>query len=138
MDNVPPTGHEGVPMTILAAYQQTPEGQAAVSRAVIEARLRSTDLIVLTAPAHAGGEPVHAVPEAAGDEAAGITVDIRPAVRGDDLANEIIDLASELDADMIVIGLRRRSPVGKLFLGSAAQDVLLNASVPVLAVRVSS
>ena len=121
-------------MTILAAYQQTPEGQAAVRRAVDEARLRSTDLIVFTAPAHAGGDPVEVLPDIEGD-AAGVSVVIRPAVRGDDLAGEIIDLATELNADMIVIGLRRRSPVGKLFLGSTAQDVLLNASVPVLAVR---
>lgn len=121
-------------MTILAAYQQTPEGQAAVRRAVDEARLRSTDLVVLTAPAHAGGEPVQTIPELAGADS--VQVDVRSAVRGDDLAGEIIDLATELDADMIVIGLRRRSPVGKLFLGSTAQDVLLNASVAVLAVRV--
>ncbi len=135
VDNVPPTGHEGVPMTILAAYQQTPEGQAAVRRAVDEARLRSTDLIVLTAPAHTGDDEVRSIPEVGGESAAGVSVAIRQAVRGADLANEIIDLATELDADMIVIGLRRRSPVGKLFLGSTAQDVLLNASVPVLAVR---
>ena len=44
-------------------------------------------------------------------------------------------LAEEVDADMIVIGLRRRTPVGKLILGSNAQQVLLDASCPVLAVK---
>ena len=47
----------------------------------------------------------------------------------------MLDLAGELDAELIVIGLRRRSPVGKLLLGSAAQHILLNSTVPVLAVR---
>jgi len=122
-------------MTILAPYQQTREGQAAIHRAVAEARLRGTDLVVLTAPAQAGGDAVHDVPELteAGDD---VRVTVRAAVRADDLAGEVVDLATELDAEMIVIGMRRRSPVGKLFLGSTAQDVLLNASVPVLTVRV--
>jgi nucleotide-binding universal stress UspA family protein len=122
-------------MTILAPYQQTPEGQAAILRAVAEARLRDTDLVVLTAPAQAGGDVAHEVPELteAGDD---VRVTVRVAVRADDLAGEVVDLATELDAEMIVIGMRRRSPVGKLFLGSTAQDVLLNASVPVLTVRV--
>jgi len=122
-------------MTILAPYQQTPEGQAAIHRAVAEARLRDTDLVVLTAPAQAGGDAVHDVPELteAGDD---VRVTVRAAVRADDLAGEVVDVATQLDAEMIVIGMRRRSPVGKLFLGSTAQDVLLNASVPVLTVRV--
>ena len=62
---------------------------------------------------------------------------LRTAVRPDHLSDELLDLAGELDAELIVIGLRRRSAVGKLLLGSAAQNVLLNATVPVLAVHVS-
>lgn len=122
-------------MTILAPYQQTPEGQAALHRAVAEARLRSTDLVVLTASTHGGGDTVQDIPELSGT-ADDVRVTVRTAVRPDDLAGEVVDLATELDAEMIVIGMRRRSPVGKLFLGSTAQDVLLNASVPVLTVRV--
>jgi len=37
-------------------------------------------------------------------------------------------------ADLLVIGLRQRSPVGKLLLGSEGRDVILGAEVAVLAV----
>lgn len=122
-------------MTILVAYQETAEGRAAIDRAILEARLRKTDLVVMAAPAlvHGGERPgdLDGILAAVDD----VEVSVRNPVRPDHLADEIVDLGSELDVDMIVIGLRRRSPVGKLFLGSAAQDVLLNATVPVLAIR---
>jgi nucleotide-binding universal stress UspA family protein len=54
---------------------------------------------------------------------------------GDDIAHSLVELADSIKADLIVIGLRRRSPVGKLLLGSNAQRVLLEASCPVLAVK---
>ena len=119
-------------MTILAPYQQTPEGQAAIHRAVAEARLR-TPTWWSDRPRARRRRTVHDVPESM--TAATTSRSVRAAVRGEDLAGEIVDLATELDAEMIVIGMRRRSPVGKLFFGSTAQDVLFNASVPVLTVR---
>jgi len=47
----------------------------------------------------------------------------------------ILKLAQLEDAELIVIGLRHRSPVGKLLLGSTSQQVLLDASCAVLAVK---
>jgi nucleotide-binding universal stress UspA family protein len=41
-------------------------------------------------------------------------------------------------ADLLVIGARRRSPVGKAFLGSVTQEILLDASIPVLVVKGSA
>ena len=48
-------------------------------------------------------------------------------VRGRDVADDLIAVAEETSADFIIIGLRRRSPVGKLILGSHAQRILLDA-----------
>lgn len=133
-------------MTILVGYQETPEGRSALGHALAEARLRGVEVVVLTAPAH-GDDPITQLPEVsepslgnaavhdAAAESSAVPVHVRTAIRPDHLADELLDLAGELDAELIVIGLRRRSPVGKLLLGSAAQDVLLNATVPVLAVR---
>jgi nucleotide-binding universal stress UspA family protein len=53
------------------------------------------------------------------------------------LSQTFEDLVAETGADLIVIGLRHRTPVGKLILGSDAQRILLTATVPVLAVKVT-
>jgi len=66
---------------------------------------------------------------------AGVEHEIRQLVRGMDPADDLVNVATEVDAEFIVIGLRRRSPVGKLILGSNAQRVLLDAPCPVLAVK---
>jgi nucleotide-binding universal stress UspA family protein len=68
-------------------------------------------------------------------EEAGIGFETRQLVRGMDVAEDLIAVAEESGAEMIVIGLRRRSPVGKLILGSNAQTILLDAPCPVLAVK---
>ena len=48
---------------------------------------------------------------------------------------DLLDAAEQADASAIVIGVKHRSPVGKLLLGSAAQQVLLEANAPVIAVK---
>lgn len=55
------------------------------------------------------------------------------ALPGDPVAERLCDHA--VGAELLVIGLRRRSPVGKLVLGSDARDILLAAPCPVLAVK---
>jgi nucleotide-binding universal stress UspA family protein len=115
---------------IVVGYSAKPEGRAALKRALSEARLRGAALVVVdTSP------EVEASDLAAELAASGVTHQIRAPVDVDDSAEELIRIAETTDADFIVIGLRRRSPVGKLLLGSNAQRVLLDAACPVLAVK---
>ena len=130
-------------MTIVVGYVPRPEGRAALRRAAEEAQLRSMRLVVINS--NKGGS--HLEEEDAIEherelaavradlDAAGIEHEVRQLVRGQDPADDLIAVAEETGADFIVIGLRRRTPVGKLILGSNAQRILLDAPCPVLAVK---
>ena len=133
-------------MAVVVGYVPTEEGRAALHRAAQECKLRNTRLVVINS--NRGGKDLD-VAEAARYEseletvrseldAAGVTNEVRQLVRGLEPAEDIIAVAQEVDADFIVIGLRRRSPVGKLILGSNAQRILLEAPCPVLAVKAES
>jgi nucleotide-binding universal stress UspA family protein len=115
---------------IVVGYSSRPEGRAALKRALSEARLRGAALVVVNTSPDADTEGLDA--ELA---ASGVRSEIRTPADVEDSAEELIRTAETTDADFIVIGLRRRSPVGKLLLGSNAQRVLLDAACPVLAVK---
>jgi nucleotide-binding universal stress UspA family protein len=68
-------------------------------------------------------------------DGSGVPYEIQATSDSLDPAEELIAAATTSDAEFIVIGLRKRSPVGKLLLGSNAQRVLLDAACPVLAVK---
>jgi nucleotide-binding universal stress UspA family protein len=131
-------------MTIIVGLVDSPEGRAALDRAVDEARLRGGTLVVVHS-SRGGHEDVENVvawrerleetDRRLADES--ITHRIREYVRGNSPADDILQAATDEGADLIVIGLRHRSPVGKLLLGSTAQEVLLGAECAVLAVRAS-
>jgi nucleotide-binding universal stress UspA family protein len=130
-------------MSIIVGYVPTREGRAALRRAAQEAQLRRTKLIVVNS--HRGGrdfdpEEAQRFEDELGQvqhrlDAEGIEHEVRALVRGNEPSEDLIEVAQESDADFIVIGLRRRTPVGKLILGSNAQRILLDSSCPVLAVK---
>jgi nucleotide-binding universal stress UspA family protein len=66
---------------------------------------------------------------------AGIDAEFKQFVRGNSAVEEINALVESLQASVLIIGLRKRSPVGKLIMGSVAQELLLTVSCPVLAVK---
>jgi nucleotide-binding universal stress UspA family protein len=130
-------------MTIVVGYVPRPEGRAALRRAAEEARLRGTRLVVINS--NRGGRDLddedavqherELTEVRAQLDAEGIDHEVRQLVRGLDPAEDLIQVATEVQADFIVIGLRRRTPVGKLILGSNAQRILLESPCPVLAVK---
>ena len=128
-------------MTVVVGYVPTPEGRAALDAAVEEARRRSSRLLVLNAskgdsyvdPRFASSQELESV---RGElEAAGAEVEVRQQVRGHEPSEEVVELAAQENAELIVIGLRRRTAVGKFIMGSTAQRILLDAPCPVLAVK---
>ena len=123
-------------MAIVVGYIPTKEGAAALARAGEEALLRKTDLVVINSHRDGAGDDSEELDRLGQDlKGQGVTVTVRQLIRGNEPAEDLIAVAEELDAELIVIGLRRRTPVGKLILGSNAQRILLDAPCPVLAVK---
>jgi nucleotide-binding universal stress UspA family protein len=128
-------------MVVVVGYAPGPIGDAALARAVAEARLRDGRLVVVNS---SRGDALVDNRYLQEDEArelgrrldsTGVPWSLHQPVRGRDAAEEVLQAAEDARADLVVIGLRHRSPVGKLILGSTAQRVLLDARCPVLAVK---
>ena len=128
-------------MKIVVGYIKTPEGKAALDKAVEECRLRSAELVVVNSmKGDESDDDVIALREALEDvdqrlSAEGIPHTIRELVRGFTPAEDLIDIAEEVGAALLVIGLRRRTRTGKLLLGSNAHHIFMEADCPVLAVK---
>jgi nucleotide-binding universal stress UspA family protein len=126
--------------TIVVGWTPDEFGEAALRRGIEEARLRAGRVVVVNATR---GDAL--VDDRYADEdqltrlaaelaATGVEVDVRRSM-GADVGDQVLAVATEVSGDLIVIGLRRRSPVGKLVMGSDAQRLLLELDVPVLAVK---
>jgi len=131
-------------MIILVGYVPKPEGRAALERAVEEATLRGGRLVVINASrgdsyVDSGFAPVQEIELVKSRLAeSGVDYEFRQLVRGNEPSEEIVEVAEEVGAELIVIGMRRRTAIGKFLMGSTAQRILLDAHCPVLAVKAAA
>jgi nucleotide-binding universal stress UspA family protein len=127
-------------MTIVVGYSADPYGRAALEHGIAEAKLRATSLCVINSTAgdayvdarFAQPTEVHDIEERLAN--CGVEYELRQPV-GVEAADELLKTMQRGDADLLVIGIRHRNPVGKLLLGSVAQQLLLECPKPVLAVK---
>ncbi|SOD74647.1 universal stress protein family protein [Jatrophihabitans sp. GAS493] len=128
-------------MSVLVSYIPTPEGWAAYQLGLEEAKLRGTSLVVVNVRTGNNAASVTSADEKDLDDvrsglvAEGIPHEIVQVVDAVNAADAILKIASERQTDLIVVGLRRRSPVRMALLGSNAQQIILAAECPVLSVR---
>lgn len=128
-------------MTILVAYVPRPEGRAALDKGIEIATRRNERLVVVNAGPGGHQEDASVIDgyavEAIEAQLAtlGIDAQFKQFLRGKSAVDEINDLVQALDVSVLIIGLRKRSAVGKLLLGSTAQEILMSVPCPVLAVK---
>ena len=128
-------------MTILVAYAPRPEGQAALDKGIEIAKRNNERLLVVNAGS--GGEKedlsladnqdIERIEELLAGS--GLDAEFKQFVRGESAVSEIKVLVDTLQVSLLIIGLRKRTAVGKLIMGSVAQDILLSVSCPVLTVK---
>lgn len=127
-------------MTVIVGYTADPFGHAALEHGIAEAKLRGTGLVVINATSgesyvdarFAGESEVQDVQTRLAE--CGVAYELRQPV-GVDPADELLTAVERSDAQLLVVGIRHRNPVGKLLLGSVAQKLILECPKPVLAVK---
>lgn len=132
--------------SVVVGFIDTPAGRAGLDEAIEEAKLRSAQLVIV--------HSMYGENKESDDEyidsrraleavesrltSAGVDFKVHQYVRGQSPAQDLCQAAVDFDADIIVIGTRRRSATGKVILGSNALEILHDAPCPVLCVRVDN
>ena len=126
---------------VVLGYVPNALGDAAAKAAVDEAHRRGASLVVvnttradrLVDPAYADDDDMSRLQDTLQDT--GVDFTVHHGTSRDTAAEDVLDAAERNSAELIVIGLRHRTPVGKLIMGSTAQSILLGARCNVLAVK---
>ena len=124
---------------ILLAYVPSATSEAAFDFAVEEAERRDASLLVLAS------ERAHDPRKARGVtdqrplqerlEETGLGFELRTVPKRDDPADDILDAVEHDDVDLVILGIRKRTPIGKILLGSTSQRVAIESPVPVVMVK---
>lgn len=127
-------------MTVVVGYTPNEYGQIALEHGIAQAKARNCGIVVVNATRgdayvdnrFATGRQVEDVENFL--STIGLDYDIRQTL-GTDIADQILEVVNEVAANVLVIGIRHRSAIGKMLMGSVAQRLLLDSEVPVYAVK---
>ncbi|MBA3529037.1 MAG: universal stress protein, partial [Propionibacteriaceae bacterium] len=130
-------------MTIAVAHNDSAEGRAALLHAAREAIFQHTSMAVLhiLGRQQTEGDPAIAALRVEIEQAlhsAGLEDlewDLHTAPDESGKAAALVELTNEVGAVLLVVGSRRRTPIGKFLLGSTVQRVVLDSPVAVLVVK---
>jgi nucleotide-binding universal stress UspA family protein len=127
-------------MSVVVGYIPNEYGEAALHEAFAEARRRGTRVIVVNTSKGDALVDKKYVGERGRSELerrladAPVEVELRQSI-GADAADEILDVVRDVAAQALVIGIRHRSQVGKMLMGSVATRLLMEAPCPVVSVK---
>ena len=122
-------------MAILVGYVPSAQGTQTLSAGAAEARRRKEGLSIVlsrTCSPEWAADDDDDVRRLLSDDALDARVHVRDETS---IGDSVLAQADEEAASMIVIGFRRRPPLGKMILGASAQRVLVEANCPVLAIH---
>ncbi|WP_197379739.1 universal stress protein [Mycolicibacterium mengxianglii] len=125
---------------IVVGYTADRYGRTALEHGIAEAKLRETTLLVVNSSAGdsyvdaalAQDEEVHSLEDRLAD--CGVEFELEQPI-GEYAADALLSVMDRAEAQLLVIGIRHRNPVGKLLLGSVSQRLILECRKPVLAVK---
>jgi nucleotide-binding universal stress UspA family protein len=130
-------------MTILVALSPDERRMKIMDFAVEEAKLREKKLVVVHSlfggdktsqeELELGENVLKWAEEKAKD--AGVEVETHLLIRGKEPADDILEFMEEVKPDMVVVGVRKRSPTGKVIFGSVPQKIILNSEIPVVSIK---
>jgi nucleotide-binding universal stress UspA family protein len=133
-------------MTVLLAYAPTSAGLAAARAAAEEAKRRGSEDVTIVSvlrtraatppPSPVSGVSAEQELDAVAEDLVrqGLRVNVEHESSGD-VVDYIRAVAERIKPSVVVIGLRRRTAVGKLLLGSTSQRLLLELDYPIVAVK---
>jgi len=123
---------------IVVGYTAGAFGRACLAEGIAQARVHDAELLVISAVSEARGQRIADANEIAWVERqleqSGLRWRLTQPIGGTP-AEELLAAMDDPAAIMLVIGMRRRTQVGKLLLGSTSQYLLVECRKPVLVVK---
>jgi nucleotide-binding universal stress UspA family protein len=130
-------------MKILVGLDGSNTSEAALQLAIKTAKAYNADLLAITSMATGTSDKNDEIRSAEKELEetkaqvlkAGVSCSTHLLIRGKTVGEDIVAFAAENAIDLIVVGVKRRSRVGKILMGSNAQNVIIKAGCPVLTVK---